>query len=123
MKDNQLCPNCAEAIKTELHRDYSPFKTRYYRRLALQVAAIRAWQKLDGVQVIKSKLTASGSPCMGGGWFIVQADLPTGRTNDCYMLEDWDLFDCQETERANPIDGYLTSKAAERILEYEGAAK
>lgn len=36
----------------------------------------------------------------GGDWFIVIAELPTGQISNHYRVEDWNLFDIPEKEKA-----------------------
>jgi len=56
--------------------------------------------------------------CFGGDWFIVMATLPTGQISNHYELKDWDLFKCEEREKADEWDGHTPEDVARRIKEY-----
>lgn len=49
------------------------------------------------------------------GYFIVQAELPSGQIAYHYPLAHWDLFRIPETDRAAPYDGHSADDAADRI--------
>ncbi|MCH5167566.1 MAG: hypothetical protein J1F35_06685 [Erysipelotrichales bacterium] len=68
--------------------------------------------------VLKSKRHSDGEECFGGGWFIVQAELPTGQISNHYEMKDWDLFKIPEKEFANEWDGHSPEDVANRIREY-----
>ena len=68
--------------------------------------------------VLKSKRHSDGEECFGGGWFIVQAELPTGQISNHYEMKDWELFKIPEKERANKWDGHTPEDVAKRIEEY-----
>lgn len=68
--------------------------------------------------VLKSKKHSDGEECFGGGWFIVQAELPTGQISNHYEMKDWELFKIPEKERANEWDGHTPEDVANRIEKY-----
>ena len=68
--------------------------------------------------VLKSKRHSDGEECFGGGWFVVQAELPTGQISNHYEMKDWDLFKIPEKEFANEWDGHTPEDVANRIEEY-----
>ena len=68
--------------------------------------------------VIKSFKHSDGEPCFGGGWFIVMAQLPTGQISNHYEIKDWDMFKCEELEKAWEWDGHTPKDAADRLKEY-----
>lgn len=85
----------------------------------LHAAAVRAWRKLDEVHVIKSRRHADGEKCFGGGWFIVQANLPEGQASNHYPDKYWDMFDCPERHTAREWDGHTSEVALERMTNHE----
>lgn len=48
-------------------------------------------------------------------WFIVSAQLPTGQISNHYRLDDWDLFDIPERDRAAEFDGHTAADTADRL--------
>lgn len=98
---------------------YHTFEELYDYRAVLHAAAVRAWRKLDGVHVIKSRRHADGEKCFGGGWFIVQANLPEGQVANHYPDKYWDLFDCPERHTAREWDGHTSEVALERMTNHE----
>jgi hypothetical protein len=50
-------------------------------------------------------------------WFIVCAMLPTGQISNHYAIEDWDLFQIPETEKALfKFDGHTSEDVINRLL-------
>lgn len=66
---------------------------------------------------IKSRRHNDGELCFGGGWFIVQMNLPTGQISNHYEDKYWGEFDCKEQERAEPWDGHTESDVLSRLTE------
>ena len=66
---------------------------------------------------IKSRRHNDGELCFGGGWFIVQMNLPTGQISNHYEDKYWDDFDCKEQERAEPWDGHTEADVLARLTE------
>jgi len=49
-------------------------------------------------------------------WFIVVAMLPTGQISNHYKIDDWDLFQIAETEKALvPFDGHTPQDVLTRL--------
>lgn len=111
---------------------YHTFKTLYQIRKAYNVALFNDWgsqvvkeKKLGGAvvksikyHVHKSRRHHDGELPFGkDDWFIVCAMLPTGQISNHYPIEDWDLFQIPETEKALfPFDGHDTKDVIERLL-------
>ena len=111
---------------------YHTFKTLYAIRKAYNVALFNEWgsqmvkeKKLGGAivksvkyHVHKSRRHHDGEYPFGkDNWFIVCAMLPTGQISNHYPIEDWDLFQIPETEKALfPFDGHTTEDVIERLL-------
>jgi hypothetical protein len=68
-------------------------------------------------EVHKSLRHHDGELCFGGGWFIVVAVLPSGQISNHYKVEDWDLFQIPEVEKAKyEFDGHTSKDSLERML-------
>lgn len=98
---------------------FHTFKELYEYRVVLHAAAVRAWREIDGIHVVKSRRHADGEECFGGGWFIVQAYLPTGQVSNHYEDKYWDLFTCPERHTAPPWDGHTPAQALTRMFNHE----
>lgn len=66
---------------------------------------------------IKSLRHSDGELCFGGGWFIVQMQLPTGQISNHYENKYWCEFDCEERECAEPWDGHADKDVLKRLNE------
>lgn len=97
---------------------YHTFDELYEYRLLYNAAFFNelAANKLGYVH--KSKKHGDGSDCFGGGWFVVMAQLPTGQISNHYEAKDWDLFKCDERERAAVWDGHTPKDVATRLRAY-----
>lgn len=98
---------------------YHTFKELCDYQVVLHAAAMRAWRKLDGVHVIKSRRHADGEECFGGGYFVVQANLSEVLVSNAYPEKYWDLFDCPERHTAREWDGHTSEAALERMINHE----
>jgi len=76
------------------------------------------WASREYYEVHKSKRHSDGKECFGGGWFIVVAQLPDGQISNHYELKDWDLFHCEEREKAATWDGHTEKDVVERLNKY-----
>ena len=103
---------------------YHTFDELYEYRKLYNAALFNEWwalrETLYGFQfnVHKSKRHSDGELCFGGGWFIVQATLPTGQISNHYKLDDWGLFKCEEREQADTYDGHSPSDVAIRLAQF-----
>lgn len=94
---------------------YHTFDELYEFRKVFNAALFNEWSRQGLRDVHKSKKHNDGEDCFGGGWFIVMATLPTGQISNHYKLEDWDLFKCEERERADKWDGHTSADVLERL--------
>lgn len=104
---------------------YHSFKELYEFRKVYNAALFNEWagdynyaKGINNVRhdVHKSKRHHDGELCFGGGWFIVVAVLPTGQISNHYPMEDWDLFNIPEYEKAKyPFDGHTPQDVLERL--------
>lgn len=93
---------------------YHTFDELYEYRMLYNAHAARGWHEAD-IVVVKSWNHADGTPCFGGGWFIVTAQLPTGQVSNHYQAEHWDLFDIPDVDLAPEWDGHTPQDAATRL--------
>lgn len=101
----------------EIDDGYHTFKELYEYRKLYNAVFFNSLPP-DKFKVLKSKRHADGEECFGGGWFVVQAELPTGQISNHYEMKDWDLFKIPEKEFANEWDGHSPADVAKRIKEY-----
>lgn len=97
---------------------YHTFKELYEFRNLYNAAWFNDLAYENRFDVHKSKKHHEGDYCFGGGWFIVMAELPTGQISNHYPLEDWDLYQVPEKEKANKWDGHTSQDVAKRIKAY-----
>lgn len=96
---------------------YHTFDELYEFRKLYNAALFNEWATRGKFSVHKSKKHFDGEECFGGGWFIVVAALPSGQISNHYKLEDWDLFQIRETERALvKFDGHTAGDVANRLV-------
>lgn len=101
---------------------YHTFKELYEFRKVYNIALFNTWasghKEGFGVKydVHKSKKHSDGEDCFGSGWFIVIAELPTGKISNHYELADWDLFNIPEKEKGNEFDGHTPQDVINRLL-------
>jgi len=105
----------AREITGETSDGYHTFNELYEFRKVFNAVLFNQWADLDLYDIHKSKKHFDGEDCFGGGWFIVMAQLPTGQISNHYELKDWDLFRCEERERANEWDGHTAQDVLERL--------
>lgn len=94
---------------------YHTIKELYEFRKTYNAVLFNEWSKQGKYKVHKSKKHGDGEDCFGGGWFIVMATLPTGQISNHYELKDWDMFDCEERDKADMWDGHTSKDVLERL--------
>jgi len=97
--------------------DYHTMDELYDYRMIYHAHAVLLWTGL-GYPVVKSTRHHDGELCFDGGWFIVTANLPTGQVGNHYAVEFWDLFDCEESEKAPEWDGHTPEVARNRLYNF-----
>ena len=102
----------------DLSDGYHTFKQLYYQRMMLFATIVK--QNKD--KAWKSLRHEDGELCFGGGWFIVGIDTPEGSYTYHYEDKYFNLFDCEELERAKHWDGH-TEKDVTRLLSLEHESK
>ena len=89
---------------------YHTFNELYHHRAVLFSVIVRDHNELAW----KSKLHHDGT--MYDGMFIVGIETPNGQATYHYDVDPyWDIFDCEELERAPEWDGHSPDDAIERI--------
>lgn len=86
----------------------------YEQRMLLNAHLAQRWYS-EGVRIVKSRRHHTGEECLGGGWFIVVMELPTGQVSFHYPERVWDLFRVPEQELAPQWDGHSSQVAIERM--------
>lgn len=104
--------------KGNISDGYHTFNELYEYRLLYNASMFNELAKQGLYDVHKSKRHSDGEECFGGGWFIVQAQLPTGQISNHYEMKDWDLFQIPEKEKANPYDGHTPQDVAKRLRDF-----
>lgn len=95
---------------------YHTFKELYEFRKVYNASLFNEFAKQGKYEVHKSKKHFDGEECFGGGWFIVVAILPDGQVSNHYEMKDWDLFNCEEAEKAKyEFDGHTPQDVLERL--------
>ncbi len=100
----------------EVSDGYHTFNELYEFRKVYNAALFNEWAAQGKYCVHKSKKHFEGDVCFGGGWFIVVAILPQGQISNHYELNDWDLFQIPEHEKALfEFDGHTAKDVLERL--------
>ena len=95
----------------EVSDGYHTFNSLYHQRLILFAALVNTYSDISW----KTKRHEDGEECFGGGWFLVGINTPEGPYTYHYELKDWDLFNCEELDRAPEWDGH-TDEDVKRLL-------
>lgn len=100
----------------ELSDGYHTFGELYEFRKIYNACLFNEWAKQGKYDVHKSKKHFDGEDCFGGGYFIVVAILPAGQISNHYDLKYWDLFKCEEVEKAKyEFDGHTAQDVVRRL--------
>jgi hypothetical protein len=118
--DKAISQTREETIRECKNEDFSDgyhtFKELYEFRKVFNACLFNEWHKQGKYEIHKSKKHFDGEECFGGGWFIVVAVLPTGQISNHYELKDWDLFKCEEVDKAKyEFDGHTPQNVLERL--------
>lgn len=95
----------------DLSDGYHTYKSLYFQRLVLFAVIVNGHPEISW----KSRRHEDGEQCFGGGWFIVGIDTPKGQYTYHYEDEHWNMFKCEEIDRAPHWDGH-TDKDVTRLL-------
>lgn len=97
---------------------YHAFNELYRYRVPYNAAFLNELAKKGDMKIRKSHKRYDGEERLGGGWFIVMAELPTGQIPNHYENRYWGLFNIPEPETAWKRDGHTPNEAADRIESY-----
>lgn len=109
--EQALCKVAGVSDIGDVSDGYHTFNSLYYQRAVLFAALVnqnanKAW---------KTRRHEDGELCFGGGWFLVTIDTPEGSYGYHYEEKYWDMFRCDELDRAKHWDGY-TDEDVPRLL-------
>lgn len=117
MTDNQrdyekaICEIAGVSDIGEVSDGFHTFNSLYHQRAILFAALVNQ----NASKAWKTRKHEDGEPCFGGGWFLVTIDTPDGPYGYHYEEKYWDLFQCEELDRAKHWDGY-TDEDVPRLL-------
>ena len=105
-----LINNPSQLVTGDTSDGYHTFNELYHHRAVLFSIIVKAFPD----KAWKSKQHNDGT--MYDGMFIVGIDTPEGQATYHYDIDPyWDMFECQELERAPEWDGHTPAQAIERI--------
>jgi len=105
-----------EEVKSgEVSDGYHTHKELYEYRKLYNALVFSEWAKQNKYDVHKSKKHFEGDECFGGGWFVVYATTPYGQISNHYEMKDWELFKCEERQKAIEWDGHTPQDVAKTI--------
>ena len=88
----------------------------YDFRMVYNALLFNAWHRDGYAQVVKSRYHHDGARVFGGGWFIVQAILPTGtQVSNHYREAHWDKFAIPAVDRPEEWDGHSPEDVLYRL--------
>jgi hypothetical protein len=90
---------------------YHTFNDLYYQRCVLFATIVNCNKQIAW----KTRYHEDGTPCFGGGWFLVTIETPLGAYGYHYEDKYWNMFDCIEIPKAKHWDGY-TDKDVKRLM-------
>ena len=93
---------------------FHTFNSLYHQRLILFATLVNTYPDFSW----KTKRHNDGEECFGGGWFLVGINTPEGQYTYHYELKDWDLFNCQEVEKADEWDGHTPQDVIVRLRQF-----
>lgn len=100
----------------EFSDGYHTFNSLYHQRAVLFAAIVNMNPDVS----FKSKKHADGKKCFDSdNWFIVGVETPEGNYTYHYEMKYWDMFKCEEVDRAPEWDGH-TDADVERVLSLRG---
>lgn len=91
------------------------FGQLYFQRMMLFATLVNLFPHLSW----KTKRHEDGEECFGGGWFLVTIETPAGAYGYHYEEKYWDMFKCDELDKAKHWDGY-TEENVDRLLSLVG---
>lgn len=108
----------SDKITGETSDGYHTFNELYAFRKVYNAALFNEWSARGVCDVKKSWKHSDGEACFGGGWFVVQATLPSGQISNHYKADDWHLFNGVEVPLADVWDGHTASDVLKRLTDF-----
>lgn len=105
---NRHNPN---VVTDDISDGFHTFGQLYFQRMMLFATLVNLFPDLSW----KTKRHEDGEECFGGGWFLVTIDTPAGAYGYHYEMKYWDMFKCDELDKAKHWDGY-TEENVDRLL-------
>ena len=96
---------------------YHTFNELYDYRRVYNAMIVNEYAKQGLYNVHKSWKHNDWEECFGGGWFVVQMDLPTGQISNHYEAQYWDEFKCEAREVSDAWDGGIGRRASDTVLQ------
>lgn len=94
---------------------YHTFDELYEFRKLYNACLFNERIKQSLYDVHKSKKHSNWEDCFWWWWFIVVATTPYGDISNHYELKDWDLFYCEEREKAKEWDWHTSKDVTYRL--------
>lgn len=116
---NDAVENLPSEEQGEVTDGHHTFDQLYEYRCLYNAALFNLLAREPRFEVHKSLRHSDGETCFGKDTlFIVMATLPSGQISNHYKKSEWDLFHCEERERAAEYDGHTPEDAAKRLREF-----
>lgn len=106
--------------KMEYTDGYHTFQELYDFRREYNAALFNEWALQGKYNVHKSTKHSDGEECFNGGWFIVQAQLPTGQISNHYEIKYWHEFNVPVKDNADEWDGHASRDVLVRLRQLNG---
>lgn len=100
-----------KVVTDDISDGFHTFGQLYFQRMMLFATLVNLFPHFSW----KTKRHEDGEKCFGGGWFLVTIETPAGAYGYHYEEKYWDMFKCDELDKAKPWDGY-TEENVDRLL-------
>lgn len=101
-----------EVVTDDICDGFHTFGQLYFQRMMLFATLVNLFPEISW----KTKRHEDGDKCFGSDdWFLVTIDTPAGAYGYHYEMKYWDIFKCDELDKAKPWDGY-TEENVDRLL-------
>lgn len=100
-----------EVVTDDISDGFHTFGQLYFQRMMLFATLVNLFPEISW----KTKRHEDGEECFGGGWFLVTIETPAGNYGYHYEEKYWDMFKCDEIDKAKNWDGY-TEENVDRLF-------
>ena len=104
--------------KSQISDGYHTFAELYDYRRVYNAMLVNEYAKQGLYNVHKSWKHNDEKECFGGGWFVVQMDLPTGQISNHYEAKYWNEFQCEEREVADAWSNLIIDAVEEQDADF-----